>query len=398
MKTSIDNILREKINDYIEICDYLFKNPELSGQEYNSSRYLKDFLQGRGFKISTPVKHLLPTAFVARFPQDAPADWPVFAFLAEYDALPGYGPQGAAAHACGHNWISASMCGCGDILSQFCNEKKFAVEVIGTPAEETFGAKYDMVEAGIFDNVSVAFQAHLNDINCCEPVSLAMNSVSFDFSGKAAHASQFPQHGINALDSVNLMFAGINAMRQHVRSDARIHGIITSGGQAANIVPDKASCSFSFRAKDKQYLKELRKRIINIAEGACLMTGASMEYHDCENPFDNIKNNKVLSDMALSELSEEGVGNFVSSAQYPPPGSSDIGNVSHVCPCLYVELAPECEDTLMIHDDSALDIVNSGASYITMEKCIKAFCRMVLQIAESDSLMKNIKNDFYIKG
>lgn len=313
--------------------------------------------------MSCPYNEL-PTAFIAEYGYGKIT----IAFIAEYDALPGYGENGEPAHACGHNWIAATMIGCGIILSRFANEIGCRVKVIGTPAEESFGGKYDMCQHGAFDDVDVAFQAHLDENNCMESIQLAMNSMQFTFHGKSAHASQYPEQGINALDGVIQMFNGINAIRQHLSDDVRIHGIITQGGDAANIVPNFAQCRFSFRSQDKRHLKSLRTKIINIADGAALMTGTSMEYEDYENPFDDMKNLKTLSTVTLKHFQQVGIENFLSREDYIAPGSSDIGNVSYVCPTLYAELNLEGEKPLHVHDKIALELVNSPAAY---KKCDK---------------------------
>ena len=171
----------------------------------------------------------LPTAFRAEF---SCGEGPSIAFLAEYDALPGYGPDKVPGHACGHNWIAAGTCGAAIVLSKLKEDFKGKIVVIGTPAEETIGGKVNMVEANAFDDIDVVLQMHLESNNNLECKTLAIDCIKFQFTGKAAHASSHPEKGINALDAVQLMFAGINALRQHITSDARIHGIITYGGDA----------------------------------------------------------------------------------------------------------------------------------------------------------------------
>lgn len=392
----IQKILYDNWDEIKEISNYLFNNPEFSGEEYKAMHYMTELLSSHNFSITYPLEKL-PTAFIAEFNprKKSPSDTITIAFLPEYDALPGYGNEDGLAHACGHNWIAATMCGCGIVLSKFYDEYNFIVKIIGTPAEETFGGKVDMVNAHIFDDIDFAFQSHLNNINSLEPGSLAMNSIEFNFTGKAAHAAQFPDHGINALDAVNLMFSGINAMRQQFREDTRIHGIITKGGDAANIIPDYAQCQFSFRSKDKAYLSYIRKRVIDIANGAALMAGCTLDFHDYENPFDNIKNIPSFVSIAKKHFNNLGMYDFVSPENYPPSGSSDIGNVSHTCPTLYVELKPDTEKELMIHDKSALDIVNSACAYALMEKNIIAFLEIVFEIITDTTLATTIKKDFF---
>lgn len=395
----IYDIFDEYQQEIIGISKYLFAHPEMSGEEYLAVEYMTKILERFDFQISFPLKEL-PTAFVAEFnPEHLNGkDVTTIAFLPEYDALPGYGGNSSLAHACGHNWIAATMCGCGMILSKFCRQHNFIVKVIGTPAEETFGGKVNMVNSHIFDDIDFVFQSHLNNVNSLEPDSLAMNSVAFSFTGKAAHAAQFPDHGINALDAVTLMFSGVNAMREHFRQDVRVHGIISAGGEAANIVPEFAQCKFSFRARDKQYLTYVRKRIIEIAQGAALMTGASLHYQDYENPFDDIRNLKSFTQLARKHFESAGINGFIAPEDYPPAGSSDIGNVSHVCPTLYVELKPETEQQMMLHDESALSLVDSPPVYELMKKNIGAFLTTALELVDDSETAARIKNEFFNIG
>lgn len=391
-------VLRKKVQEKIaqnsklcrEISDYVFKHPELGGEEFQSSQYLKHVLAQKRFTVTSPYESL-PTAFAAEYGNDGFTT----AFLAEYDALPGYGPKRENAHACGHNWIAATMTGAAIVLSELSNELPCRVKLIGTPAEETFGAKYDLCRYGAFDDVDVVFQAHLEAANSIEPATLAMNSVEFCFKGKAAHAAQHPEDGINALDSVILMFNGINALRQQTRQDARIHGIITEGGEAANIIPDRAVCKFSFRARDVRYLRELREKMIDIAKASAAMTGASLSYRDYENPFDDLCCVPALTAVCRQAFEETGITNFIPPQEYNTPGSSDIGNVSHVCPTQYVELTLDHDQPVLVHDESALQLVNSEAAYRKMDQTIEAFVMSVWKICQNQDLQAEIKQEFH---
>lgn len=198
---------------------------------------------------------------------------PKIAFLAEYDALPGYGPgKDQLGHACGHNWIAASSFGAAAVLGRLTEELGCTAVWIGTPAEETVGGKVDLVRAGAFDDVDLVLQMHLGDRTELHPHFLAMDSIEFTFEGVATHASNTPERGVNALDACNLTFCGINALRQHITPDARIHGIITQGGVAPNITPSHCVARFYVRAARREYLNSLTEKVINCARGAELMT------------------------------------------------------------------------------------------------------------------------------
>lgn len=396
MKTDVQS-LREIVDQAVttdypvleDISNFIFHHPELGGEEFESSKYLCRVLEDHGFRISYPVEKL-PTAFVAECGD--PAAKTVIAFLAEYDALPGFAEDGGPAHACGHNWIAATMCGCALSLQPVAEKLGCRFQVIGTPAEETFGAKYDLIQAGVFDHVDFVFQAHLDEFNSLETLSLAMNSIEFNFYGVPAHAAQNPEKGINALDAVINMFTSINAMRQQMRSADKIHGIITHGGTATNTIPDFAQCQFSIRSKTKSGRKELRTRILKIAEGASLATGARLEYHDYENPYDDMVNVKTLTSLCEKNFQELGIENFIPEEQYPGSGSSDIGNVSYVCPTVYMEIALEGEgEPVIVHDKSALALVNSPRAYSLMVKVVKAYAHSVIDLVSNPSICNAIR-------
>ena len=245
-----------------------------------SSAYICEQLKETGFSVQLPYGSL-KTAFRCELKGSKPGA--TYAFLAEYDALPGYGEQhDELAHACGHNWIGAVCAGVGLMFAQMQEELEGTIVIMGTPAEETTGGKCVLVEEGAFDDVDFAFQLHLGAENNAHVVTLAMDSLEFTFHGKAAHAAAYPHLGVNALDAVNLMFTGISYLRQQLRCDTRVHGIITKGGEACNIIPDLCACKFYIRAADKAYMEEISAKIVNIAKGASFMTGTQMEYRNFE--------------------------------------------------------------------------------------------------------------------
>ncbi|MGL4253403.1 MAG: amidohydrolase, partial [Fusobacteriaceae bacterium] len=200
MKKIIVETLDKHKDEFQEINSYIFKNPELGNEEYISSEYLAEYLRKKGFAVTKPFCGM-ETAFKAEYITDPSA--PRVAFLAEYDALPGYGENGEAAHACGHNWIAATALGAGVVLAKTADLHGGNVVIIGTPAEETTGGKCPMVKEGAFQDIDFIFQSHIGDKNNINCTTLAMDSLEFNFTGKAAHAACFPEKGINALDGVN---------------------------------------------------------------------------------------------------------------------------------------------------------------------------------------------------
>lgn len=378
--------------DFESISSYLFDNPELGGEEYLSSAYIINILKEHNFVVKEPYK-TLPTAIVASYINNP--SYENYAFIAEYDALPGYGEDGCNnAHACGHNWIAATMTGCAIVLSKISKELGINVTLIGTPAEETFGAKYDMINLGSFEDVDYAFQAHLDAHDNMYVHNLAMNSIEFKFKGLAAHASQAPDKGINALDAVISMFVNIGLLRQQLPQSAKVHGIINNGGSAPNIIPDLASCQFSIREKDKASLKVLKEKIVNIANAAALSTGATLEYKLIENPFDDSVHIDSMIKITEDNFKLYGMDNFLSKDNTLPAGSSDIGNVSYICPTIYAEIALDSPEPLPLHTQKAVKLVNSQFAYDKMNSVIKAFCSTAVDISQNKTLAEEIKSEF----
>lgn len=380
--------IEDELSKEIEaVSDFIFNNPELGDEEYISSKYLVDKMKEYGFNTVYPYCNL-DTAFRAELGDEC---GPTIAFLAEYDALPGYGENKEPAHACGHNWIAASTLGACIVLSKLKENFKGKIVLIGTPAEESTGGKCDLVKAGAFDDIDVCYQMHIeafNNVNC---KALAIDSLEFSFEGVAAHAASHPHKGINALDAVQLTFAGINALRQHVTPDVRIHGIVSNGGDAPNIVPEKAACKFYIRASERSYLNELTEKVINCAKGAELMTGAKLSYRYFENSFDNIINNKVLQDITKKNLVQVGITDILEGKE-GPVGSTDIGNVSQVCPTMYTEIALDINPMVYVHEEAFLNYANSKEAYDKLHKSVKAMVGCALEIYLQDGLLDEIKS------
>lgn len=381
----IENILKKDIE---EVSDYIFKNPELGNEEYKASEYLVNKLKENGFNVEENYCGM-KTAFRAEKGSGSPK----IAFLAEYDALPGYGKKKKPGHACGHNWIAASTYGSTLTLSKIIDKLGGTVILIGTPAEETVGGKVPMVEQGAFDDIDIVLQSHLESQNNIACKTLAIDCIKFQFRGRASHAAAHPEDGVNALDAINLMYAGIGCLRQHIKSDARIHGIITQGGDAPNTVPDFTEAKFHIRSESRKYLDELTKKVINIAKGASLMTGTEVFYEKFENSFDNLVNLKSLQKLMKKNLEEVGIENINEEGK-GASGSSDIGNVSQVCPTMYTEIALDIEEVCHVHDEAYLKYVNSLEAYDKLHKAVKAMCGVALEIYNNEKLLQEIKKEF----
>lgn len=390
LKNELFEIERQLKKEFEDVSHYIFLNPELGNNEFKAVKFLTTKLKEHNFKIQENYCGM-PTAFRAEIGKGHPK----IAFLAEYDALPGYGPNKVPGHACGHNWIAAGTYGAAVSLSKLINNFKGTIILIGTPAEETIGGKVPMVEQGAFDDIDTVFQMHLESLNNISCKTLAIDCIKFQFNGKAAHAASHPEDGINALDAINLMFMGIGCLRQHITSDAKIHGIITSGGDAPNTIPDFTEAKFHIRASNRSYLNNLTKKVLNIAEGAALMTGCEMKWEKFENSFDNLLNLKTLQNLIKLNLENVGITNIHEEGN-GATGSSDIGNVSQVCPTMYTELALDKEEICYVHDEAYLKYVDSNEAYDKLHKSIKAMSGAALDIFMDEKLLSSIKEDFLL--
>lgn len=376
----------ENIGLYNNVCNEIFTHPELGNREHYSSAFLTSEMEKLGFRVQYPYGGL-ETAFRCEIGNGSPK----VAFLAEYDALPGYGPNNDQnGHACGHNWIAACTFGAADVLRRISEHFDGTVVFIGTPAEEGTGGKVDLVNAGCFDDIDVVFQAHLTGGKTqLNSRTLAIDSVEFTFEGVAAHAAGNPWKGVNALDASYLTFTGINALRQHMTPDARVHGIIEEGGVAPNIVPSHCVCKFFVRAADRDYLTELTQKVINCAKGAELMTGAKMSWRYFENSFDDLRCNPVLIDLMAKNLKDLGYDDFTTE-EAVPSGSSDLGNVARVCPTCYLSLNAGNTDGSNCHEEAFLSHVNSETAYGRNLLAVKAMAATALDFLCDENVRKAI--------
>ncbi|MCM1566272.1 MAG: M20 family metallopeptidase [Dehalobacter sp.] len=371
--------LREQLS---EISDYIGNNPELGNQEFLAVEKLTSFLKAQGFSVETNIIGK-PTAFKSEY--NSGKAGPTVAFLCEYDSLPGIG------HGCGHNMIGTMSCGAAVGLSKVLEKTGGRIVVLGTPAEETDGAKVDMAKKGVFKDIDVAMILHPEDKTYESGSSLAMDALQFDFTGRASHAASSPHKGINALDAVILTFNGINSLRQHVTSDVRIHGIIKEGGKAANVVPDKAIAQFYVRAGKKKYLKEINEKVKNIARGAALMTDADLEISNYEISYDDMNTNQSLSKAFIENLKLAGINEI--HPERSSYGSLDMGNVSYVVPAIHPYIS--ISDTSLVgHTSEFRDATLTERAH---DALVKGSCALALtgyDVLTDKELLKRIKEEF----
>ena len=387
--------LKEKIGQFVEedasrlhaIAKEMYENPELGNQEFNSSSLLCEALREAGFHVEAPYMGIA-TAFKASLEGTVPGGR--VGLLCEYDALPGIG------HGCGHNLIGVMSVGAARALASVKEHLAGSIVVYGCPAEETNGAKVPLAKEGAFDDLDVAMQVHPGSEHAVGGTTLAIDALEFVFGGRTAHASGNPQDGINALDACIQTFNGINALRQHVTPDVRIHGIIKEGGLAANVVPERAVAQFYVRAAKRSYLDEVVQKVIACAKAGALMAGATMEYSNFEYSNDNLLSNKTLGDLWEQQLALLGIKEEEITRNYGKDGkgSSDMGNVSHKAPSIHPSISITDGVKVSGHsrDFAACTIADSGKSATLLTA--KALAFTAIELLSSENAISEIRKEF----
>ncbi|MGN0735637.1 MAG: M20 family metallopeptidase [Anaerovoracaceae bacterium] len=300
-------------------------NPELGMQEFKACAWQKDILTKYGFEVEENFCGL-PTAYKAVYNKGKSG--PVIAFLSEYDALKDLG------HGCGHNLIAMVACGCGIACREFADEYDAEIRVIGTPAEETMGSKVMMSKRGAFKDCDVVLMGHPSFSNADSTNSNACQGFKIEFFGKSAHAGATPHEGINALDAMINFFTLVNAMRQQVKPDVRLHGIITNGGQAHNAIPEYTAAEYDVRCNRVADIKELTERLRHCVEAAALGTGCTWKMEPQGDVFKDMHSNHVLNNLVADHYEEFATAPILRTNCAVLPGSTDMGNVSYEAPSI----------------------------------------------------------------
>jgi amidohydrolase len=379
----------------LAVGDEIHANPELGMAEFKAQKLLTETIAGYGYEVERGSGGT-ETAFKAI--RGGKGSGPAIAFLAEYDALPGLG------HACGHNLIASSnlaaAIGLGAVIAELGGE----VMLIGTPAEENKGGKVIMIENGAFDDVDVAFSSHhAGDVSgvateAPEGTCLAVSPRIFKYHGRTAHAAMDPHNGINALNAVIHLFTGIDAIRQHVTPDVRIHGIITHGGDAPNVVPEYAEAYFMFRGASRATVDAIVAQAVRVAEGASLMTGARLEVDDTEPDYDDMVPNYTLGRLLQGHLADGGLEERPAFANKPratgpAPYSTDLGNISRKMPTAAINFAISTEPI----PGHSIQVVEGSMSALGRENAIATGKAMALAAADllmDAELLAEVKEEF----
>ena len=312
--------------ELLHISHEIHAHPELAFEEHRAAALLADALRKGELDVESGA-YGLPTAFAADFGADS---GPRVALLAEYDSLPDIG------HACGHNLIATSALGASLALSTLRDQLPGRVRVLGTPAEERGGGKELMAREGAFDGVDAALMIHPSGVNLVTMPCVALAEVEVTYRGRAAHAAAMPELGVNALDALVTAYQAIAQLRQHIKSNERLHGIITRGGGAPNIVPELAEGRFYVRAANQHALAALRKRAIGCFEAGASATGAELELVWSDVEYLDIRRNEPLEEAFRANAEQLGRSFFpLDKLPASLAGSTDMGNVSHRVPSIH---------------------------------------------------------------
>jgi amidohydrolase len=308
----------------IELSHRIHANPELGFKEIKAAEAVADLLARSGLEVEAGIAGM-PTALAGR----AGSGDLHIAICAEYDALPGVG------HACGHNVIAASAVGAGIGLAEVADEVGMRVSVLGTPAEEGGGGKVVMLEKGIFQDVHSAMMVHPTPFDMVDPLMIAVATLHIRYTGKSSHASAFPELGINAADALVVAQTAIGLLRQQLRSTDRVHGIVTKGGDAPNIIPEHTEATFYVRAVTLDQLEDVRQKVVRCFEAGALATGTALDITQ-EQAYAEVRQDPEIS--AIYKRNAEALGREfpdLGEVMRRASGSTDMGNVSLAVPSIH---------------------------------------------------------------
>ena len=353
--------------------------PEIGFQERRAVAWVSEALHRHGFEVERGVAEI-PTAIIARAQGNAPG--PTVGLIAEYDALPGLG------HACGHNLMAAGMMAAAAALRVVLPALPGQVAYYGTPAEEDGGGKILMLQRGAFEGLDVAVAYHAGPTAHVTTGCLAIQTVRFTFTGRPAHAAAAPWKGVNALDAVILTFNGVSVLRQQIRPDSRIHGIVTDGGQAVNIIPECAAMALGVRSPEGTYVRELMDRVEACARGAAEATGTTLEVaHDLFH--DAIKFNPALAELVKRNAKALGFEMIEKASG----ASTDLGNLTHAVPTVEYTL-PTCPPGVGMHTREALEAGKAEIGLAGMLNDAKVMVMTAIDLLADREALARARRDF----
>jgi amidohydrolase len=334
LKARIAEAVEAARGEILELSHRIHAHPEPAFEEHHAAKWVADALRPHGYDVEHPVGSLA-TAVRGIRRGGRGGNGPRIGILAEYDALPGLG------HGCGHNTMAASGIGAAIALAAIADDLPGEIVFLGTPAEERGSGKQVMIEDGLFDGLDAALLYHPCDRSHVEARALASEDAEVVFTGLQAHAASDPWKGRNALDALILLFSSVGLWRQQLRPSARVHGIIREGGTAANIIPDRTAAWFMIRSEDEAEYQRMRDRFRELCEAAALASETTVEV-TFSGLARTMRNNPVLAERFRANMAAYGISD---QGDDPYAGSTDMANVSWVCPTIHPELAIAPEGT-----------------------------------------------------
>ena len=373
-------------DELLALSHAIHGEPELSLEEFKAAARLSGAVAAHDIAVQREAFGL-PTAYAAEFGKQG---GPVVAILSEYDALPGIG------HACGHNIIATAGYGAAIALSKLGARLPGVVRYLGTPAEERHGGKELMAQFGAFDRADAAMMIHPSNMNLMTMPCIAVSDVEAVYHGRAAHASAMPYRGLNALDAVVTAYQAIAQLRQHIRNNERIHGIITEGGLAPNIVPERAACRFYVRATDANELAPLKARVQACFEAGAMATGCRLELKWSGIDYLDFKTNWPLAEVFERHAHALGREFFpIKDVPQGFAGSTDMGNVSHRVPSIHPMLAVAPAGVIIHNPEFARWAVSDRGDAAVIDGA-KALALTALELMADGALMNSVRSDFEV--
>lgn len=387
-EAAVHSYIKEEEALLNHVSQEIWKNPELKYEEKKAHELLTGVLNRKGFSVHP--HYVTPTAFRAEY-SSSRTNGPTVAVICEYDALPEVG------HACGHNLIAESGLGAGlavkAVLERF-PEIPGKIVVLGTPAEEGGGGKIDLINAGAFKDIDIALMVHPGTSDHLFPPFIGIGRVKVTYIGKEAHASGYPWQGINALDAAVAAYNNVALLRQHIKPNCRIHGIITNGGVVPNIIPARTDMEFYYRAATSGDLEALRKRVEHCCTSAAEATGCKVSFNwDTSSSYKNLISSKILAELygkysqSMGTELQDGDPRII-----PFMASSDMGNVSHVVPSIHPTYRIGTEEPN--HSVGFTEASGAPAAQPPTIIAAKSMALTALEVMCSPGLLKTVKQQF----
>jgi len=379
LKMHIPQLIEQHKDELQSLCLKIHSCPETGLNEFKAAEWITAYLERNGFIVQRGIGSL-PTAFIASYGEGKPH----IALLAEYDALPELG------HACGHNIIASAAAGSAIASRVAVDSFGGKITVVGSPSEEFHCGKELLIREGVFEDIDLAMMIHPGCVNASIISTLACINLEAEFTGLEAHASANPEEGVNALEAIILSFNAINSLRQHIPESARIHGIITDGGQAANIVPAHASAMFMVRANTMEYLESLQQSVEDCFKGASLSTGAKLRCRWAKVCCKPMKTNRKLASLFNQNMVLAGREMETRTVDF---ASTDMGNISQAIPSIHpiVAIAPIGTS---LHSVDFLKAAASEAGIRGMLDGASAMACTITDVLSNQGIINEIKKEF----